>query len=380
MQNPLLELGELNQSVWLDNIHRDMLSSGELARLITHDGLKGITSNPTIFQKAIAGSRTYDSAIIRILADPSMAGDSRRLFFRLAIEDIQKAADMLKTVYESSRGRDGYVSIEVSPDLAYDTQRTVAEAKQLFAEVNRPNCMIKVPATQAGIPAIEALIGEGINVNATLLFSVARYEEVVEAYIRGLERRVANKQPIDHIASVASFFISRVDSLVDRLLEERVAQATSKDKNRYSKIKGSIAIANAKLAYRAYKKLFFTKRFGDLRQHGSQTQRLLWASTGTKNPNYSDVLYIEQLVGPDTVNTMPPSTLDAFRDHGRVHTTLEENLELAAFAITTLEEAGIDLKIVTDQLEKEGVKAFENSFNQLLATIEQKLEQARSVN
>ncbi len=380
MQNPLLELDELNQSVWLDNIHRDMLTNGELARLITHDGLKGVTSNPTIFQKAIAGSRSYDNAILRLITDPALAADNRRLFFRIAVEDIQKAADLLKAVYESSRGRDGYVSIEVSPDLAYDTDRTIAEAQALYAEVNRPNCMIKVPATAAGIPAVQALTAAGINVNATLLFAVARYEEVANAYIEGLEQRVANKLPINHIGSVASFFISRVDSLVDRLLDEKVAQAGHKDKARFNKIKGSIAIANAKMAYRAYQSLFFTKRFGDLRQHGAQTQRLLWASTGTKNPNLSDVLYIEQLIGPDTVNTMPPATLDAFRDHGRVHTTLQESPELAALALNTLEEAGIDLTIVTTQLEKEGVKAFEDSFNQLLAAIDHKTEQTRTAN
>ena len=234
MSNPLLELGELNQSVWLDNIHRDMLHNGELSRLINRDGLKGVTSNPTIFQKAIAGSRTYDAAIMRLLQDPAMLADSRRLFYRLAVEDIQKAADLLRPVYDNSHGRDGYVSIEVSPDLAFDSQRTIAEAKQLFAEVNRANCMIKVPCTAAGVPVVEALTAAGINVNATLLFSVTRYEEVAAAYIRGLEQRVANKLPIDRLASVASFFISRVDSLVDRLLEDKVAQASGKDKNRIS--------------------------------------------------------------------------------------------------------------------------------------------------
>lgn len=378
MRNLLAELTELNQSIWLDNIHRDMLFNGELSRMISHDSLRGITSNPSIFHKAITGRQTYDEDIRNLVQNRGQGISSREIFYELAIDDVRKAADMLSTVYEATKTRDGYVSIEVSPDLAWDAEATVREAEQLFARVDRRNCMIKVPATAECLPAIEELIFRGINVNATLLFSVERYHQVAEAYIRGLERRVENNQSITHIASVASFFISRVDALVDRLLEERIASAAS-DRDRLAGLKGTIAIANAKEAYRAYKKSFFTPRFGKLRQHGAHTQRLLWASTGTKNSNYSDVLYIEHLIGPDTINTMPPATMDAFRDHGRVHTTLEEHMEATAFALKTLQQIGIDIDIVTAQLEKEGVEAFQKSFDLLLEAIEQKRRHADQV-
>lgn len=372
MRNPLTELTELNQSVWYDNIRRDMLYNGELARLISQDGLRGITSNPSIYLKAITDGHSYDDAIAMLLGEQGSRVDSRDIFFTLAVEDIRKAADLFKTVYEGTKTRDGYVSLEVSPDLAHDCDGTIAEAEELFKRVDRPNCMIKVPATRESLPAIEELTARGINVNATLLFSTHRYREVAEAYIRGLERRVEQQLPVDRLASVASFFVSRVDSLIDRLLEERIVSAPAGLKDKLAGLKGMIAIANAKEAYRLYKECFFTPRFGALRQHGAHTQRLLWASTGTKNSNYSDVLYVEHLIGPDTVNTMPPATLEAFRDHGKVHTTLEEHMEATALALRTLQEAGIDLDIVTAQLEKEGIKQFQEAFNQLLSALDQK--------
>lgn len=369
--NPLMQLHPLGQSVWLDYIQRDLLRSGALARMIRDDGVRGITSNPTIFEKAINTSSEYDDAVTKVM-EHNPRTSSRDLFYSLAIEDIQGAADLLRPVYEQSGGRDGMVSLEVSPDLAYDTQATIAEARRLHERVNRPNLMIKVPATREGLPAVETLIGDGINVNVTLLFSVQRYEEVVDAYMKGLLARVERRQPVQHIASVASFFVSRVDATVDKLLEEQLEQAGGDEQARIRGLLGTTAIANARMAYQAYQTLFTSQRFKPLMAAGAQTQRLLWASTGTKNPAYSDVLYVDELIGTDTVNTMPPATLEAFKDHGTAAVTIEKDIDQARLALAMLGDRGIDLDAVTDRLERDGVQLFADSFSTLLASIDKK--------
>jgi len=371
--NPLLALAKLGQSVWLDNIERGMLQSGELARLIRDDGLKGITSNPTIFQKAITGSKIYSDAIAK-LVQGGKRYSARDLFYQLAIEDIQAAADALLSVYTQSNGRDGMVSIEVSPELAYDTEGTIKEARYLHQRVNRPNAMIKVPATAAGLPAIETLIADGISINVTLLFSVNRYREVVEAYMHGLETRAKQDKDIRNVASVASFFISRVDSSVDKLLQDLARTAPASQQPALNAMQGKTAIANAKRAYALYKEAFFTPRFEKLRKAGAQPQRLLWASTGTKNPAFSDVLYVDSLIGTDTVNTVPPATYKAFKEHGAAAPTLEHGLAEAEQHLAALDALHIDMKQVTDQLEKDGVKLFADSFNDLLNAIDSKLK------
>ena len=350
-----------------------MLQSGELARMIRDDGLKGITSNPTIFQKAITGSQIYSDAIAK-LVQGGKRYSARDLFYQLAIEDIQAAADALLPVYTQSNGRDGMVSIEVSPELAYDTEGTIKEARYLHQRVDRPNAMIKVPATAAGLPAIEALIADGISINVTLLFSVSRYREVVEAYLHGLESRMKQNKNIGNIASVASFFISRVDNTVDKMLQDLARTASPAQQSKLKAMEGKTAIANAKRAYALYSEAFFTPRFEKLRAAGAQPQRLLWASTGTKNPAFSDVLYIDSLIGPDTVNTVPPATYKAFREHGTAALTLAQGLADADQHLAALEALHIDMKQVTDQLEKDGVKLFADSFNDLLNAIESKLQ------
>jgi len=360
-ENPLRRLNAAGQSVWYDNIQRAMLSSGELARLIAEDDLRGVTSNPAIFEKAITGSHDYDAALRqqqRLHPDHS----SRELFYALALEDIGAAADLLLPVYTTTAGVDGMVSLEVSPDLAYDTAATLREARELHARLARPNVMIKVPATLAGLPAIEQLIADGININVTLLFAVERYEQVVEAYLRGLEQRLARGQAIDRIASVASFFVSRLDSLLDPLLAQQ-----SPD------LQGVIAIANAKWAYERFQAWFGGVRFAALAAAGARPQRLLWASTSTKNPAYTDVLYVETLIGPQTVNTIPPATYAAFRAHGKVDLTLARDLDAARAQLARLPALGIDLVRVTDQLEAEGVAAFAHAFEQLLKAIDTKV-------
>ena len=358
--NPLRLLNASSQSVWYDNIQRSMLSSGMLARLIAEDDLRGITSNPTIFEKAIAGSDDYDEALRRELnRNPHQS--SRDLFFTLAIEDIRAAAEALRPTYDATDGVDGMVSLEVSPDLAHDVDGTVREARELFDRLALPNVMIKVPGTVPGLHAVERLIAEGVNVNVTLLFSVERYVSVAEAYLRGLERRRARGLPLDRVASVASFFVSRIDTALDPVLAERRPE-----------LLGTIANANAKLAYLEYQEIFGSAHFTDLHAAGARPQRLLWASTSTKNPAYSELLYVENLIGPNTVNTMPPATYAAFRDHGVVAPTLERDVELALVQLATLPELGIDLSAVTDQLEIYGVNAFIKSFDTLLAAIEAK--------
>ena len=371
--NLIRSLYDYGQSVWYDNIQRSMLGSGnELERLIAEDGLRGVTSNPAIFEKAINGSDDYDSSILGYLANDQRP-ISRDLFFNLAIEDIQQAADQLMPVYESSEGVDGYVSLEVSPDLAYDTVNTINEAQRLAKRVNRPNLMIKVPSTKEGLPAIEALTAAGINVNATLLFSIERYEQVARAYLRGLRQRLEEGQPINRIASVASFFVSRVDTLVDKLLQESSQSGDDAAQALVRSLTGKIAIANAKAAYKIYQHLY-SQEFADLEAAGARPQRLLWASTGVKDPDYSDVLYIDQLIGDHTVNTVPPATYKAFLDHGSPASTLEQGLDEASSQLEQLSKLGIDLNAATQQLEDEGVKAFQDAFNTLLSAIDEKVD------
>ena len=372
--NPVAALGQYGQSVWLDYIRRSLITSGELRRLVDEDGVHGVTSNPAIFEKAIDGSNDYAAAIDEISKDaPGL--DAKHIYERLAIKDIQDAADVLRPVYDRTGSHDGYVSLEVSPDLANDTQATVAEARQLWKAVARPNVMIKVPATAAGLPAIRTLIGEGINVNVTLLFARNTYEAVAHAYIEGLEARTRGGQPIAQVASVASFFVSRIDTAVDALLEARL-KADESDKPRLESLLGKVAIANAKLAYQSYKKIFSGTRWEALRDKGAQTQRVLWASTGTKNPHYRDVLYVEELIGPDTVDTVPPDTLTAFRDHGRPRPSLEEDITDAMQVLDDLEKAGISLKKVTDDLLADGVKKFVEPFAKLIKAVERRSREA----
>ena len=365
--NPLLELQRQGQSVWQDYIRRKQTLSGELKRLIGEDGLRGQTSNPTYFDKAISGSHDYDDALRARAQEGRSVGE---IYEALAVEDIQAAADLFRPVYDSLDGADGFVSLEVSPDLAHDTEATVEEAHRLFAAVNRPNAMIKVPGTPEGMLAIEQLISEGINVNVTILFSLDAYEQAANAYIAGLERWAAAGGDVSRVASVASFFLSRVDTLVDRRLEALIRE-TEDDAARAAMetLLGKAAIANAKLAYGRFKSIFGSPRFQALKEKGARVQRPLWASTGAKNPNYSDVMYIEPLIGPDTVNTMPPATLDAFRDHGIVRATVEEGLERAQATLAALARTGIDMDEVTAQLLDDGVKIFANSFHQLMDCI-----------
>jgi len=367
-KNPLAQLPDYGQSFWYDNIQRSLLENGEMQKMITSDGLRGVTSNPSIFEKAIAQSEDYDASLLE-LKNQDSGITSRKAFFSLAIEDIQAAADLLKPVYDSTEGLDGYVSLEVSPDIAHDTQASIEEAQQLFARLKRPNAMIKIPATKAGIPVIEQLVADGINVNATLLFSVERYIEVAHAYIRGLKVRQQRGLPLDRVASVASFFVSRVDVILDKRLQDASERADlAKD------LMGQMGIANAKLAYKAYLELIESNDFKSLVADGARPQRLLWASTGVKNPELSDVLYIDGLIGKDTVNTIPPATANAFKDHGTVAATLEQNLEHAETQIQELKSLGIDLHQAMDQLEVEGVAAFEKSFEVLLGAIDDKMK------
>src|SRR3984885_12615240 len=344
--NPLQALLSYGQSMWVDYIRRDLITSGSLKKMIEDDGLRGMTSNPAIFEKAIADSSLYDD-ILKSLASRSELDTTAR-YEQIAIRDIQDVADVLRPVYEGSKFRDGYVSLEVSPLLALKTQETIDEARRLWKAVNRENVMIKVPGTPEGLPAIRQLIGEGININITLLFSQQVYEQVAEAYIAGLEELASRGGNVKKMASVASFFISRIDSLVDSLLEEKLKAAT--DAGQQSLIKGvlgKVAIANGKLAYQSYQRLFSGPRWQALAAKGAQTQRVLWASTSTKNPHYRDVLYVEELIGPDTVNTMPPATIDAFRDHGIVQTTLTKDIPGAVKVMADLAAVGIVMKDVT---------------------------------
>lgn len=366
--NPLVRLEALGQSLWSDYIRRTMLSSGEIQQLIEQDGLAGVTSNPSIFEKAIAGSHDYDDAI-RVLA---LEGKSvPEMYQALTVEDIQHAADLFRPLYDRLNGADGFVSLEVSPNLAHDTAGTVDEARRLWEAVRRPNVMIKVPATHEGLPAIRQLIGEGISVNVTLLFGLPRYREVAEAYIAGLEKRVDRGEPVDHVASVASFFLSRIDVLVDPALENKV-RAGGPEAKIASALRGQVAIASAKVAYQIYKEIFGSDRFRRLADRGARPQRLLWASTSTKNPAYSDVKYVDALIAPETIDTAPLETISAYRDHGKPAPRLEKNVNDAHETLERLPEVGIDLDAVTAQLEREGVQKFIEAFDRLTSALEEK--------
>jgi transaldolase len=357
--NRLQALHDAGVSIWLDTLSRQLLDSGDFAALIADAAVTGATSNPTIFAKAITGSDRYDDQLRTAVA--SGTRDPQELFFELALEDVGRAADLLRPSHDDSGGRDGFVSLECTPDLADDTEATIEQAQELWSRLDRPNVMIKVPATDAGIPAIEELTAGGVNVNVTLLFSLSRYEQVIDAYIGGLERRVAAGLPVDAISSVASFFVSRVDGKADALLPAG------------SDLRGRVAIANARRAYARYLERFAGERWFALRDRGARPQRPLWASTGTKDPSYSDVLYVEELIAPDVVNTMPETTLRAFADHGRTGTTIAPDVSSADETLDRAAEAGIDLATVTAELEREGVSAFCNSYRELLGCVESKL-------
>ena len=359
MSNSLRKLNRAGQSVWLDNLSRKLVDSGELQRWVTEDAITGVTSNPTIFQKAIVGSADYDSRL-RSLLKSGMRSE-KELFFGLALDDIADAAAVLRPVFDATDGQDGFVSIEVSPDIAYNTAATVAEARELYSRLSLPNILIKVPATREGIPAIEELIYQGVSVNVTLLFSVARYMDVTEAYLRGLERRSNEGNPVSGIASVASFFVSRVDTMVDAILESQGAEAS---------LMGAAAVANAKVAYKHFRSAFGSARFGALK--GASVQRLLWASTGTKNPAYSAVKYVEEIIAPNTVNTLPEATLHAFKAKGSVRVAIDDGIDEAAGVFETLRGRGIDMDACTDKLEADGVKSFIDSFESLLRDISSK--------
>jgi transaldolase / glucose-6-phosphate isomerase len=367
-RDPLKELLNYGQSMWLDYIRRDLFTTGKLKQLIEEDGLRGMTSNPAIFEKAIAESSLYDD-ILKTLASRSDL-DTTAKFEQIAIRDIQDAADALRGVYEGSNFRDGYVSLEVSPYLARKTKETIDEARRLWKTVNRPNVMIKVPGTAEGLPAIRQLVGEGLNINITLLFAQEVYEKVAEAYIAGLEEVAARGGNLKKMASVASFFISRIDTLVDSMLNDGLKKASDGNQEAFLKgLQGKVAIANGKLTYQRYQRIFSGPRWQALANKGAQTQRVLWASTSTKNPHYRDVLYVEELIGPDTVNTMPPATVDAFRDHGRVRNSLTEDITGAQKVMDDLARAGISIKEVTDKLTDDGVKLFADAFDKLLAAV-----------
>ncbi len=364
MGNPLQELQKFGQSVWYDNVARSLIKDGSFQKMIDSMGVVGVTSNPTIFEKAISSTADYDDQIADLVKEGK---DAAGIFDELAIKDIQDVADIFKPVYDRTNGKDGYISLEVSPVLAHETEGTITAAQYYFGRVNRKNLMIKIPATPEGIPAITATIAAGINVNVTLIFSLDAYEQVANAYIEGLEQLAENgKRPLDEINSVASFFVSRVDSLVDKLLEQKEAP---------EELFGKAGIANSRLAYEKFERIFSTDRWKKLEAKGAHKQRLLWASTSTKNPKYRDVLYVEELIGPETVDTMPPQTVIAFADHGVVAETLNKGYDEAREVISKLEAAGVSIETVTAQLLKEGVESFATSFKTLLGGVEMKRQQ-----
>ena len=369
--SPLHELHALGQSVWLDYIRRGILDNGELEEMIRRYDLRGVTSNPSIFEQAIGDSDDYDDAFDFLAGD---GAEGPEAYEALAVDDISRACDLFRGVYDSSGGTDGFVSLEVSPELAHDTAATVDEARRLWKAVGKPNLMIKVPGTDAGLPAIEQLLAEGFNVNITLLFSVENHERVMEAYLRGLERRLEQGGALDRIGSVASFFVSRVDSAVDGQLEKIAAAATDDaTKQRALSLRGKAAIANARLAYRRFQEVFSGARWERLAAAGAHVQRPLWASTSTKNPEYRDVIYVEELIGPHTVNTMPLATVEAFADHGVAKSTVDQDVEGAVADLAALKEVGIDMDAVTDQLQREGVEKFAKSFAGMLRVVDAKL-------
>jgi transaldolase/glucose-6-phosphate isomerase len=373
-KNPLKELLAYGQSMWLDYIRRDLFTSGKLKQMIADDGLRGMTSNPAIFEKAIGDSSLYDDMLKSLASRTDL--DTTARYEQLAIRDIQAAADALRPVYDESKFRDGYVSLEVSPYLARKTQETIDEARRLWKAVQRENVMIKIPGTAEGLPAIRQAIGEGININITLLFAQDVYEKVAEAYVAGLEDLAARGGDLKKMASVASFFISRIDSLIDSMINDKLKATTDAAQQALLKnLLGKVAIANGKLTYQSYERIFSGPRWQALAAKGAQTQRVLWASTSTKNPAYRDVIYVEELIGPDTVNTMPPATIDAFRDHGKLRNALSEDVAGAAKVMSDLGKAGISMKEVTDKLTNDGVKLFADAFDKLLAAVAKSTQQ-----
>ena len=369
-KNKLQELHDAGQSIWLDSIDRRMLHDGELERRIREDALTGMTSNPTIFQKALSSSNAYDEQII---AAEEEGPTSWELFELLETTDVRDACDHFGGVFSSTRGADGYVSIEISPGVSHNADAAVEEARRLWKTVDRPNVMVKVPGTPEGAVAVRRLIAEGINVNITLLFALEAHERVIESYMAGLEDRIKARQPIDGLASVASFFVSRVDTEIDKRLDALIAKASAPEKERLQMLKGRAAIANAKLAYRLFRQKFAGPRWEALARQGARVQRPLWASTSTKNPAYRDVMYVEELIGPDTVDTMPPATIDAFKDHGVVARTVDKKVAVAESALKEIEAVGISMREVTDKLLVEGIASFQKSFDELIAGLESKI-------
>ncbi|MCI4625402.1 MAG: transaldolase [Candidatus Magnetoovum sp. WYHC-5] len=365
-ENPLVALNKMGQSFWYDNISRDFIRSGDLAKMVAKDGLRGITTNPSIFYKAIKEGNVYDDQIKALPKDMS----AKEIFYEIACQDVQEAADILMPIYEQSKATDGFVSIEVDPNYAYDTQKTINEAHALIKKINRKNIMIKVPGTTNGLPAIKQLTVDGINVNATLLFSVARYNEVTEAYIEGLEQRLKNGGYLNDVFSVASFFISRIDTTADKLLNDRLSSSSNEEEISWiESLKGKTAIANAKIAYQTMITQFSNQRFINLRREGANIQKLLWASTSTKNPNYNDCMYVTELIGPKTINTMPMATVAAFKDHGIIKRSIDANVDYALNIMNSLEDLNINVGNITAELEEEGVKLFIDAFNSLLELI-----------
>ncbi len=370
MTNPLLQLKTQGQSVWYDTIDRGQLVSGLFKRLLDEDGIVGVTSNPTIFQKSISHGDAYDEQMTQLIQQRKSTNE---IYEALVIKDITTVADMLRPIYDRTNRQDGFVSLEVSPDLAHDTERSLSEARRFWKLVDRPNLMIKIPATPEGIPAVQQALTEGININITLIFSLDSYRDVADAYISALEDRNAEGKDISHIASVASFFVSRVDTLVDQLLEDKIKTTSdSAEQQKLKSLEGKAAIANARLVYQEFTRIFHTPRFETLKHSGAHVQRPLWASTSTKNPAYRDVLYAEELIGPDTVDTMPLETIENFRDHGRVSRTVENDIQQAKDVFAALEKVGIHYDQVTKQLQDEGVQKFADSFHALFQGIESK--------
>jgi transaldolase len=370
MTNPLLQLKDQGQSVWYDNIDRSQLASGQFQRLLDEDGVVGVTANPTIFEKSISSGLAYDEQINQLI---QQGKGTNEIYEALIIQDIRTVADLLRPIYANTDGKDGYVSLEVSPDLAHDTDGTLAEVRRFWKMVDRPNLMIKIPATPEGIPAVQQALTEGINVNITLIFSLENYRQVANAYISALESRLADGKDVTRMASVASFFVSRVDTLVDKLLEDKAkATSDSAEQQQYKALEGKAAIANARIVYQDFKSIFYGPRFEKLKAQGAHVQRPLWASTSTKNPAYRDVLYAEELIGPDTVDTMPLETINNFRDHGQVRMSIEDNIPQAHQELDALEKIGIHYDQVTQQLQDEGVQKFADSFHQLFQGIDSK--------
>ena len=366
--NPLKQLEKFGQSIWLDYIRRDLITGGGLRRLIEEDGLRGMTSNPAIFEKAILESHDYDADIQAMVREGK---DAKEIYEAISLHDVQSAADEFRPLYDRTDGRDGFVSLEVNPHLAHDTKGTIDEARRLRDALDRPNALIKVPATLEGLPAIRQLISEGISINVTLLFGLPRYWQVAESYITGIEARAAQGKPVKHVASVASFFLSRIDTLVDPLLEKIIARGNGKA-DIAEKLRGQTAIASAKTAYQTFKEIFNDERFKELSRKGARVQRILWASTSTKNPEQSDIKYVEALIGADTINTVPVETLNAYRDHGDPKLRLEEDIEQADWVLERLPELGISIDNVTQQLEDEGVEKFNKPFDKLMETLAQR--------